>query len=385
MKVGIVGAGAFASRVLIPGLRLAPGCEVVAVCDRDEAAAASAAASFGIPNVHTDSSEMLARAHKLGLDLLVVGAPPSAHEPLVSAGLDCGLHVFCEKPLTLSSTDAEKLVNRASSLNRVNAVDHELRYSSAYRTLRKLVREGYVGEVRQVNLSITADYGVNPFFEATYYWNFGSLLASGGGIIAQMLCHFIDLFSYVFDDIEPVAGYAATLMSDKPILLPPLEPGGHKREGPRRPVDADDSVTLVGMLPNLAPATICANWITPGMSGARWEIRGSEGSLIYQATDPLFGGAITGWRVDAPQAAVLPLEPEYPVQWPEGKPGSYASAMIAHTASELAAAIAGRPGERHFATFASELEVWRRMERWRDLIAVRRAPSAKTVDMPLHA
>lgn len=373
MKVGIVGTGAFASRVLLPGLRAAPECELVAVCDRDESSAQRAAAAFGIGNIYTDSDQMLAQAANLGLDLLVVGAPPASHQALVSAGLDHGLHVFCEKPLTLSSSGAEALVTKAADLRRVNAVDHELRYSSAYRTLRTLLKSGYVGDIRQVNLSITADYGVNPFFEATYFWDFGSRLDSGGGIIAQMLCHFIDLFGYLFDDIEPLGGYAATLIGDKPVALPPLAPGGPKREGERKPVDADDSVTLVGVLPNLAPATISANWVTPGMSGTRWEIRGSEGSLIYQTTEPMFGGAITGWRVDAPEPRIIELEAEHPVQWPDGKTGYYGSALIAHTAAELAAAIAGTPGERRYATFASELEVWRRMERWRELVEIRRA------------
>src|SRR5690348_14492422 len=93
---------------------------------------------------YSDYDEMLREAD---LDAVVIATPSSAHAPMVRAALDRGLHVFCEKPLTLSAEDSAELAETAERLGLVNQVGYHNRFVGTFRELSRILTAGAIGEV----------------------------------------------------------------------------------------------------------------------------------------------------------------------------------------------------------------------------------------------
>lgn len=97
VRVAVVGCGRFANSTHLPNLQRIEQAEVVAVCDRDRAAAEATAARFGVPHAYTDSMEMLARETFDALYSIVPAYARTADGIEVVAARQ-GVHLFCEKP-----------------------------------------------------------------------------------------------------------------------------------------------------------------------------------------------------------------------------------------------------------------------------------------------
>lgn len=91
------------------------------------------------------------------VDAVVIATPPYSHADLAVAALERGKHVFVEKPLALSSVDAERTVAAADRSQRILMVGHLLEYHPGVNYLKRLIDEDELGEVyylytRRVNL-----------------------------------------------------------------------------------------------------------------------------------------------------------------------------------------------------------------------------------------
>ena len=103
-SVAVIGLGF--GRAHVPAFQAA-GARVVAVCQRDEAAARKVAAAYGVPHVYPLWEQMLAAEHP---EIVVVATPPHLHRVITRAASSGGAHILCEKPLATSREDAEASV-----------------------------------------------------------------------------------------------------------------------------------------------------------------------------------------------------------------------------------------------------------------------------------
>ena len=120
------------------------GC-LAGIVDADPARAAEIAAQYGAP-VFAD----MAAAKDAGGAAAIIATPAETHVSLVSEALSLGLEVFVEKPLALTVADAETLRAQADAAGRILMVGHLLQYHPAFATLRGLVADGALGEVKRV-------------------------------------------------------------------------------------------------------------------------------------------------------------------------------------------------------------------------------------------
>lgn len=156
-RIGVIGAGWWASTVHLPALALNPRVELVAVCDPSLERAEAAAAAFGIPRNYTDVEALIAAG---GLDGVVVATPHTTHYPIVSAALRAGLNVLVEKPMTTKSADAWSLVDIAAETGRTLAVGLTYQYAPAALRVRQAVRSE-IGELVSVNAEFSSNtYGL---------------------------------------------------------------------------------------------------------------------------------------------------------------------------------------------------------------------------------
>lgn len=140
VRLGLVGLGRW-GRVLAANVAALPGAALAAV------ATSRPPADFGLPagcRVCGHWRDLLA----LGLDGLLIAAPPGAHAEIAEAALGRGLALFIEKPLTLDPQEARHLAQMAGASDSLVMVDHIHLFHPAFRRLKELA--GGLGAVRRI-------------------------------------------------------------------------------------------------------------------------------------------------------------------------------------------------------------------------------------------
>lgn len=107
MKIAIINSSDIAKRRIIPALKQIPDVEITAVCSRDLEKAKSYATEFGIL-FYTNEPDIIDN-----VDAVYISSPPGLHYQYVKKFIDKGIHVFCEKSLTVKPGETEYLVKEA--------------------------------------------------------------------------------------------------------------------------------------------------------------------------------------------------------------------------------------------------------------------------------
>lgn len=142
VRVGVLGAGAWAKFAHIPGYKRDPRCELVAIADPMIERAQEFAAEFGIPNVYGSHEELIARED---IHLVDVCTPSATHFELSMAALTAGKHVLCEKPVAYDYKETLRAAAFAKSKGLKTKLGFTFRYSPAMRYMKELIDEGFVG------------------------------------------------------------------------------------------------------------------------------------------------------------------------------------------------------------------------------------------------
>lgn len=147
LRVGLLGYGLAGSVFHAPLIAATDGLVLDTVSTSAPERQAQARAEH--PRVRTvgTAEEVLARAAEL--DLIVVATPNKTHVPLATAALEAGLPVVVDKPLAATAAEAEKLATLAEDRGLLLSVFQNRRWDNDFRTVRKLIEDGALGEVRR--------------------------------------------------------------------------------------------------------------------------------------------------------------------------------------------------------------------------------------------
>src|ERR671934_279246 len=150
LRVGVVGAGLIAQVEHIPNLLALPELfELVAVAEPSETIRAAVEDRHSV-RTHDGLDGLLAES----LDALVVAVPDALHVEAVLAGLDAGLHVFCEKPLCFTERDAAEIAARRDRAGRVVQVGYMKRFDPNYEAALELLPAGGRG-LRYISVEVS--------------------------------------------------------------------------------------------------------------------------------------------------------------------------------------------------------------------------------------
>jgi len=144
--------------------------QVVAACDVDAArrdaarnaverhyAAAGAAGTYKGCSAHTDFREVIARED---IDAVCIAAPDHWHALMSIAAAQAGKDVFCEKPLSLTVADGRAMVSAVRRFERVLQTGTQRRSSEVHRRICELVRNGRIGKLHTVEVSLPQGHWV---------------------------------------------------------------------------------------------------------------------------------------------------------------------------------------------------------------------------------
>lgn len=198
MKVAIVGCGQIADPH-VQEVRRLHGPRVTAVCDASALMAEQLAVRFGIGGVYSDLDAMLAAERP---DVVHVTTPPASHLSIGKRVVAAGAHAYIEKPFTVTSAEAEELVDCAERAGRLLCVGHSYAFDSPVRRLVSVYGTGALG--RAVHVDAVMGYGLSG--------PFGSLMmgdpshwihALPGGLAQNNIPHPLSLVLPFLPDPQP--------------------------------------------------------------------------------------------------------------------------------------------------------------------------------------
>ena len=226
LQVGVIGV-ANRGRANLDGVS---GESVAALCDIDDSYLDEAARSFPSASRCNDFRRLL---EQRDIDAVTVSTPDHTHAVATLAALRAGKHVYCEKPLARTVGEVRAIRETARKLGRVTQMGTQIHAGGNYRRVVELVKKGAIGAVRKVHVwcgkswgggerpahgepvpsHIHYDLWLGPAPYRPYskrylpaewrrWWDFG------GGTLADMGCHHIDLPFWALELRAPLTAKA---------------------------------------------------------------------------------------------------------------------------------------------------------------------------------
>lgn len=196
IKIAVVGLGKMGlSHLAIVGAQ--PDIELCAVCD-------SSSYVLGVLKKYTGVtaySDYRAMLRELDLDAVLIATPSRTHAGMVRAAIDHGLHVFCEKPFTLSVKEGEELTALAREKGLVTQVGYHNRFVGAFAEVKRLLDAGAIGTVTHATGEA---YGPVVLKPKGGTWR--SHKAEGGGALYDYAAHPLNLLNWYFGTPVGVGG-----------------------------------------------------------------------------------------------------------------------------------------------------------------------------------
>lgn len=272
VRIGIIGVGAVSDYHHVPGIRIDPRAELVAICDPNEALLNQRQMEWG-PVAQTTNYEDI--ANDPNVDAVIVATPNFTHLPISMACIEQGKHVMCEKPLGLNFQESADMYRAARDKGVRHMTAFTYRFAPSMRYVRHLVKSGALGQPRHFRSQRFLDWP-----ETSWGWRQYKHLA-GAGDLFDMTIHRIDFAQDLMGPIKSICGAIAQFAPrDK-------TPTGEDC----KTSEVDDWSSLIGLFESGATGLWEGSTLMKGHHnngfGYEWaEVNGSEGSAAYQLTDP---------------------------------------------------------------------------------------------------
>ncbi len=205
VRLGIVGLGWW-GRILAQAVQRSDQAEIVACFARTEEHRDQFASAFSCRS----STSLESMLEDDGVEGVVFATPHSQHRAHVELAAAAGVHVFVEKPFTLTTEDGEAVITAANAAGIQLMVGQQRRRQSANRELRRMIDAGDIG---------TPLHGEATFFVSNGYpdtWRAGREETPLGGMTALGV-HSLDTFHYLLGDVSRVSAFSNPVLTD--ILL----------------------------------------------------------------------------------------------------------------------------------------------------------------------
>ncbi len=188
VRLGVLGAGNFATAVLLPALKDIPGLQKIGIASASGANAQHAAGRFGFGYASGDENRILSDPN---INTVAILTRHNLHARQVLAALAAGKHVFCEKPLALNETELAEIEAALATGRPENAPMLMVGFNRRFAPLAEALADFLRGRAGP----LSAHYRVNAGFLPLNHWTQDPDL--GGGRIIGEACHFIDFLTFL--------------------------------------------------------------------------------------------------------------------------------------------------------------------------------------------
>jgi predicted dehydrogenase len=270
IRTAVVGFGTSGRVFHAPFLDADPAYSLDLIVTRDPGRRAAAEARHPSASTVATVDELWTAADRL--DLVVIGSPSGTHAAVADAALDAGLDVVVDKPFAVTADEGRALIAKAARLGRTLTVFQNRRWDGDFRTVRRIVEAGELGEVRRFESRFE---WWKP--EPPASWKTEATVAEGGGILYDLGTHLIDQAVQLFG---PVAELTAVEVE-------------RRRNG----AAADDDVFVALRHESGVRSHLWMNAVAPAF-GPRFHVLGSRAGYTSWGLDgqepALIAGALPG-------------------------------------------------------------------------------------------
>jgi predicted dehydrogenase len=185
VKLGVLGAGLFATSVLLPIMKKVDGIQLVGIASSGGLHAQHAGKKFGFKYATSSDDEII---NDPNVNTVAILTRHDAHAALVVKALKAGKHVFVEKPLAINSKELEHIAKALVTRNsQLVSVGFNRRFAPLAQSLKS--------QVSGLNSPLHAHYRINAGYLPPDHWNHDP--AIGGGRIIGEACHFVDFITFL--------------------------------------------------------------------------------------------------------------------------------------------------------------------------------------------
>ncbi len=250
--------------------------EMTALCGRDEAAVKQAAIDMGWNGYETDWKKLVTRKD---IGLVDVSTPGDSHAAIAIAAANEGKHVFCEKPLANTLTEARAMAEAVKKNGVVGMVNFNYRRVPAVQLAKRLIQEGRIGKIYHWRSVYLQDWIMDPNFPLV--WRLQKDIA-GAGTLGDLGAHSIDLARMLVGEISEVTGMTETFIKQRPKLGGTTTSLGAVGTAEMGEVTVDDAALFMTRFENGAVGTFEATRFANGRRNYNsFEINGSKGSIVF--------------------------------------------------------------------------------------------------------
>ncbi|MEL7225064.1 MAG: Gfo/Idh/MocA family oxidoreductase [Cyanobacteria bacterium P01_D01_bin.36] len=194
-KLGLIGCGSIATAVHLNILLSLPTVEVVAFAEPNQQRRTSVEQRVPGAISYTDYKDLLEHPD---LDGVVICLPSAMHAEVAIAALQRGKHIYLEKPIAISTTEAEAVIAAWQQAKVVGMIGFNYRFNPLYTAAKQVIQSGELGKLVGARAVFSYPLGTAPPWKQKR--------ASGGGILLDLALHDVDLARFLFDaDIESVS------------------------------------------------------------------------------------------------------------------------------------------------------------------------------------
>ncbi len=233
--------------------------------DVTEESAAQFARQFGFARATARWEEAVSDPN---VDIVSITAPNGMHRPMAEAALTAGKHVWLEKPMALTLSDAEAMAKIAAAHpGQVTMLGYNYLRNPAFRAASGMVRDGTIGTPLAFRGVYDEDYSADPLLP----WSWRMTHEGGGlGALGDLGCH---LVSHMTALMGPVAEIVAQTQIAIPTRPSP--------DGPKR-VENEDSALALLRFTSGAQGSFATSRVARGRKcRLQWEVHGSDGTIVF--------------------------------------------------------------------------------------------------------
>lgn len=253
VRFGIAGCGTI-SRFHAAAIERIPDARLVGVYNSSRPRAERFVAEYPA-HIFESYDDLLASPD---IDVVCICTPSGLHTEQAVAAMKAGKSIVVEKPMSLSLSDADLLINTAEETGAKVCVISQFRFSAAVQEVRRALDAGAFGKV--VSGSLSMKYYRSHEYYASGGWR-GTWALDGGGCLMNQGIHGIDVFRYLMGPVKSISAITGTQT---------------------RKVEVEDSAAAILEFENGAFGTIQGSTTCfPGYP-RRIEICGDEGSVVLE-------------------------------------------------------------------------------------------------------
>ena len=247
-------------------------------CGRDEKAVKAFADNWGWEEVETDWKKVIERDD---IDIVDISTPPALHAPIALAAAKAGKHIFCEKPIALTSAEALQMYEAAEKAGVVHYLNHNYRRCPAVMLAKEMIDAGKLGQIYHWRGCYLQSWTMDPNFPLTWHMQKEQAgMGSNGGINS----HSVDLARFLVGEIKSVTGMMKTFIKERP--LPGADAAtfsaGSSKGTKMGKVDVEDAISMLVEFENGALGSFEATTFAIGRQNYNYfEIYGSKGAVIF--------------------------------------------------------------------------------------------------------